>query len=73
MSIKKVHDEQPKEFKFSTENLKKVEEILKKNSVHFDEIGEISNEDLYFDDKTKVSIDELYISNNNWLTNYMSS
>ena len=30
MSIKKVHDEQPKEFKFSTENLKKVEEILKR-------------------------------------------
>ena len=54
------------------ENLKKVEEILKKNSVHFDEIGEISNDDLTFDDKTKVSIDELYISNNNWLTNYMS-
>ena len=54
------------------ENLKKVEEILKKNSVHFDEIVEISNDDLTFDDKTKVSIDELYISNNNWLTNYMS-
>ena len=54
------------------ENLKKVEEIFKKNSVHFDEIGEISNDDLTFDDKTKVSIDELYISNNNWLTNYMS-
>ena len=30
MSIKKVHGEQPKEFKFSNENLKKVEEILKK-------------------------------------------
>ena len=30
MSIKKVHSEQPKEFKFSTENLKKVEEILKR-------------------------------------------
>ena len=30
MSIKKVHGEQPKEFKFSTENLKKVEEILKR-------------------------------------------
>ena len=32
MSIKKVHDNQPKEFKFSDENLKKVEEILKKIS-----------------------------------------
>jgi len=30
MSVKKVHDNQPKEFKFSDENLKKVEEILKR-------------------------------------------
>ena len=30
MSLKKVHDDQPKEFKFSSENLKKAEEILKK-------------------------------------------
>ena len=30
MSLKKVHGEQPKEFKFSSENLKKAEEILKK-------------------------------------------
>ena len=30
MSVKKVYDNQPKEFKFSDENLKKVEEILKK-------------------------------------------
>ena len=30
MSLKKVHDDQPKEFKFSTENLKKMEEILKR-------------------------------------------
>ena len=30
MSLKKVHDVQPVEFKFSNENLKKAEEILKK-------------------------------------------
>ena len=30
MSVKRVHDNQPKEFKFSSENLKKVEEILKR-------------------------------------------
>ena len=30
MSIKKIHDVQPEEFKFSSENLKKAEEILKK-------------------------------------------
>ena len=30
MSVKKVYDSQPKEFKFSDENLKKAEEILKR-------------------------------------------
>ena len=33
MSLKKVHDSQPKEFKFSSENLKKAEEILKRYPV----------------------------------------
>ena len=33
MSVKKVHDDQPKDFKFSSENLKKAEEILKKYPV----------------------------------------
>ena len=28
MTLKKIHDDQPKEFKFSSENLKKAEEIL---------------------------------------------
>ena len=30
MTLKKIHDDQPKEFKFSSENFKKAEEILKK-------------------------------------------
>ena len=30
MSLKKVHDDQPNDFKFSDENLKKAEEILKR-------------------------------------------
>ena len=30
MSLKQVHDDQPKDFKFSEENLKKADEILKK-------------------------------------------
>ena len=33
MSLKKVHDDQPEEFLFSVENLKKVEDILKSNIV----------------------------------------
>ena len=30
MSLKKIHDDQPKDFKFSEENLKKADEILKR-------------------------------------------
>ena len=30
MSVKKIHQEQPKDFEFSEENLKKVEQILKR-------------------------------------------
>ena len=29
MSLKKVHDEQPKDFQFSKENLEKAEQVLK--------------------------------------------
>ena len=30
MSLKKIHDDQPKDFKFSDESLKKAKEILKR-------------------------------------------
>ena len=54
-------------------DLKKVTDILNKNAVHFDELGTISENELYFDDKTKVTIDELTSSNTKWLTDYMSN
>ena len=53
-------------------NLKKVADILNKNAVHFDELGTIIENELYINDKTKVTIDELSTSNKSWLTNYMS-
>ena len=53
-------------------NLKKVTDVLKKNAVHFDELGTINENQLYINDKTKVTIDELKTSNTSWLTNYMS-
>jgi len=52
-------------------NLKKVTEILNKNAVHFDELGIINENELYINEKTKVTIDELRRSNTNWLNNYM--
>ncbi len=47
-------------------------DILNKNAVHFDELGTINKNELYINDKTKVTIDELTTSNKGWLTNYMS-
>jgi len=53
-------------------DFKKVADILNKNAVHFDELGIISENELYINDKTKVTIDELSTSNKSWLMNYMS-
>ena len=53
-------------------NLQNVIKILNENSVHFDELGTVSNDDLIIDDKSKVSIDDLIKSHTTWLTNYMS-
>jgi len=53
-------------------NLKKVSDILNQNAVHFDELGIINEDQLFINEKTKVSIDELITSNTNWLINYMS-
>ena len=56
----------------SKDSLKKVTDILNKNAVHYDELGMINEDQLFINDKTKVSIDELRTSNTSWLTNYMS-
>ena len=37
-----------------------------------DELGTINENELYINDKTKVTIDELSTSNKDWLNNYMS-
>ena len=55
------------------DNLQNVVKILTENSVHFDELGTINEDNLIIDEKTIVTIDELKSYNTNWLTNYMSS
>ena len=57
----------------SKESLKKVIDILKKNAVHYDELGTINENELFINDKTKVSIDDLIKSHTTWLTNYISN
>ena len=51
---------------------KKVTDILNKNAVHFDELGKINENELYINDRAKVTIDELKTFNTSWLINYMS-
>jgi phosphoribosylformylglycinamidine synthase II len=57
----------------SKDDLENVTKILQENSVHFDELGTINENDLIIDNKTKVSIDDLIKSHTTWLTNYMSN
>jgi phosphoribosylformylglycinamidine synthase subunit PurL len=53
-------------------DLDKVKEILDKSSIHYDELGVVTENDIIIDEKSKVTIDELIISNTNWLPNYVS-
>ena len=50
----------------------KIKEILDKSSVHYDELGIVTEKDLIIDEKTKVSVDELITFNTNWLTDYIN-
>ncbi len=54
-------------------DLKEVTKILDKNSVHYEELGIIIDNELIINQKTKVTIDELKSYNSNWLKNYMRS
>ena len=55
------------------EDLKEVAKILNKNSVYYEEIGVIIDEEMIINEKTKVTIDELTSYNKSWLNKYMSS
>jgi len=53
-------------------NLQNVIKILKENSVHFDELGIVSENNLIINNKSKVLIDDLIKSHTIWLTKYMN-
>ena len=55
------------------ENLKKVNEILKTNAVHYDEIGIVTDKNLSYNNELKIPIEELNKAYTNWLPNYMSN
>ena len=54
-------------------NLNKVKKILEENSVHFDELGIVTKENLEFKDELNISINELSKNYKTWLKNYMDN
>ncbi len=53
------------------ENVEKVEAYLNKNSINFDHLGIVTNDDIVIDNETKISIEEIKKSNTTWLEDYM--
>jgi phosphoribosylformylglycinamidine synthase len=53
-------------------DLKSITEILEKNSIHYDELGSVGDNELIIDNKSKVSIEDLMKTHTKWLTNYMN-
>ena len=52
-------------------NLSKVQKKLKDNSVHYDEIGLVTEKDIIVDKEPIIHIDDLIKSNKDWLKEYM--
>ena len=48
-----------------------MQKILKDNSVHYDEIGIVTEKDIIVDKEPIIHIDDLIKSNKNWLKEYM--
>ena len=54
-------------------NIKKVNDLLKKNSVHFDDLGVIEDKNLSFNGEMNLPIEELGKTHKYWLKNYMEN
>ncbi len=53
-------------------NLKKVENIMKKNSVHFDLLGETTDKEIIINDEPTFTVDKVTEFYKGWLYKYMS-
>ena len=52
-------------------NLEKVQKVLKENSVHYDQLGSVTENEIIIDKEPILHIDDLIKSNNSWLEEYM--
>ena len=55
----------------SKNKLKKTEELLDENSIHYEQLGYVIKEKIEFSEKSNISIDELKKGNKQWLKQYM--
>ena len=72
----KLHNEMeneiPNDERGSKILLKKVENILKKNSVHFDLLGETTDKEIIINDGPTFTVDKVTEFYRSWLYKYMS-
>ena len=52
-------------------NLEKVQKVLKENSVHYDQLGLVTENEIIVDKEPILHIDDLIKSNNSWLEEFM--
>ena len=52
-------------------NLEKVVKILNENSVHFDELGTITKDQITFDSEVNFTVEDLSKAYKTWLKNYI--
>ena len=53
------------------ENLDNVEDMLKKDSIHFDKLGIIESDQITYGNDLKISIDDIKEGYKNWLKEFM--
>ena len=57
----------------NSDNIQSVVEILKKNSIHFDDFGIIQDKTVSFDSDINLPIEELSDVHKYWLREYMNN
>ena len=53
------------------DSVQKVVDILNKNSVHYDDLGVVTDKEIKFKNDIKLTVDELEDANRIWLRKYM--
>ena len=55
------------------ENIENVEDILKKESIHFDKLGLVDSDQIIYGDDLKISLEDITENYKKWLKEYMAN